>query len=35
LMSMVMKTELSADGNSWTPFSDFKFTKVPPPPPKK
>jgi len=35
LMSMVMKTELSADGNSWTPFSDFKFTKVPKPAQKK
>jgi len=28
LMSMVMKGELSADGNSWTPFMDFTFTKV-------
>jgi len=35
LMSMVMKTELSADGNSWTPFSNFKFTKVPKPTLKK
>jgi Protein of unknown function (DUF1579) len=35
LMSMVMKTELSADGNSWAPFGDFRFTKVPKPAPKK
>lgn len=35
LMSIVMKAELSADGNSWTPFWDFKFTKVPKPAPKK
>jgi hypothetical protein len=34
LMSMVMKMELSADGNSWTPFGDFKFTKVKPAPKK-
>ena len=28
LMSIVMKAELSADGNSWTPFMDFTFTKI-------
>jgi hypothetical protein len=28
LMSIVVKMEISTDGNSWTPFWDFKFTKV-------
>ena len=27
-MSMVMKAELSADGTTWMPFWDFKFTKL-------
>ncbi len=34
-MSMGMKTELSTDGNSWTPFGEFTFSKVPKPGPKK
>jgi len=35
LMSMVMRMEISADGNSWAPFGEFKFMKVPESAPKK
>ena len=35
LMSFMQKAEISADGNTWTPLFEAKFTKVPKPGPKK
>jgi hypothetical protein len=34
LMSIVVKMEISPDGNAWTPFWEAKFTKVKPTPKK-
>jgi hypothetical protein len=35
LMSFTQKGDISADGNSWTPWLEAKYTKVPKPAPKK